>query len=157
MSLVKSEILPSEVLNALKAANGNRSKAANELGISRSNLVSIEDNFPEISIALGDYMEGILDLAEEKLKAKINTGHWPAIKFALETLGKFRGYSADSGKVIFNPSTGEKRLEIDLSNPEIRKRFLAITDSIANSARDDGELSNPGRMGDGKTFEIDEP
>jgi hypothetical protein len=84
-----------EVCAAIFAAKGNLSKAARNLGISRSALAIDyvkSEKHPEIKVALQEAREYRIDLMEDKLDQAVDNGEGWAICFGLKCLGKDRGY-----------------------------------------------------------------
>jgi hypothetical protein len=96
---------------ALKASGGNISKACDLCQCSRQTyynwLENEESNFADIIAELQfETVERRIDLAEEKLDARLNLGSGPDIRFVLKTLGAKRGYGAKApGSRAWNGQT----------------------------------------------------
>ena len=65
---------------------------ATRLGVTRSAITHYLERYPALKKNVTEAEEAILDLAENKLQTKIDSGDMKAIKFFLETKGKRRGY-----------------------------------------------------------------
>ena len=149
-------LTPSVVVQVLIRTQGNRSEAARQLNVSRTTLVRYEENYPEITEAILSEREALVDLAENKLRDKLEKAHWPAIQFTLSTIGRRRGYGPVGTAHLDLP--GDKgTIDVDLSDPEVRKLALAFTDALASAASDDGLAPDPGEMGDGTALALAEP
>jgi hypothetical protein len=108
---------------ALKASGGNISKACDLCQCSRQTyynwLENEESNFADIIAELQfETVERRIDLAEEKLDARLNLGSGPDIRFVLKTLGAKRGYGAKS-TVTVEPGAGFKGMEWPDETPDL--------------------------------------
>tara|TARA_R110002167_G_scaffold361895_2_gene580600 strand:+ start:61 stop:378 length:318 start_codon:yes stop_codon:yes gene_type:complete len=69
--------------------------------------------------------ERLVDLAEEKLREKVNGGNLRAVMFTLKTVGKNRGYYERRDTVDdTTPEMGEVKMKMDLtklSGPQLRQ------------------------------------
>jgi hypothetical protein len=81
-----------EIAEAITAANGLISVAAQSLGCSRTTIYSAIKRWKYVQEALEDSRERTLDFAEGKLFQQIKKNNMTAIIFFLKTQGKSRGY-----------------------------------------------------------------
>lgn len=77
---------------AIKTYRGIKSDIARHLSCSRQTVDNYLVRWPELEAELLEERDKIVDLAESKLISAIEDGEVKAIIFALETLGKRRGY-----------------------------------------------------------------
>lgn len=86
-----------QLITAIKATNGNITAAAKSLGCSTAAVYLRRKNDDDIATAIDDSRaqldHDILDTAESKLLSAIEAGEPWAIKFALSTKGRERGYT----------------------------------------------------------------
>ncbi len=82
-----------EMIDALKAAKGIQTVAANRLGCARMTVSRYIKEFPTVAAALEEANESVIDFAESKLLKNIDEGDTTSIIFFLKTRGKNRGYS----------------------------------------------------------------
>ena len=82
-----------ELMEACRLSGGLISEVAARLGVHPSTVRRHLNMYPEAAAALETARKEIIDLAEAKLVKKIKEEFWPAIKFALKTLGRDRGYT----------------------------------------------------------------
>lgn len=82
-----------QIYNALKEFDGNLSKVARELGITRKRLVERIDASPALSSLRGDLREDIVDNAEDNIFGDVRRGDSAASRFVVSTIGKGRGWS----------------------------------------------------------------
>ena len=78
----------------LRDAFGNLSAAAKALNVSRAYLEKRIEASEYLQDVLKNAREQLVDLAEASLLSMITGGHYGATRFALETLGKRRGYTS---------------------------------------------------------------
>ncbi len=81
-----------EIIQAVQAAHGILSVAAELLHCSRTTMHKYVNRFPTVREAYLEANEIHLDLAEQKLHEKITEGNLAAVFFLLKTRGKDRGY-----------------------------------------------------------------
>ena len=85
------------LIEAIIASGGAIAVAAESAGCSVSTIYSRRKSDPDIAEAIDDarfnYDCETGDMAESKLRQLIEEGYWPAIKFALSTKFKSRGYT----------------------------------------------------------------
>jgi len=81
-----------QVEAALRAANGNQSKAAEMLGTNRSTINGYIKRYEYLRDVIAETKESNLDIAEDKLLERVKEGNIAAIIFFLKTQGKSRGY-----------------------------------------------------------------
>jgi hypothetical protein len=74
------------------ACRFNQTKACGNLGISRETVRKWRLEDPEFEQQMNEATESLLDLAEDRLRDKVDEGNMEAIKFTLSRLGKCRGY-----------------------------------------------------------------
>ncbi len=94
-------VTDAQIYEALIATEGNKSKAARDLGMSRKRLVERAERIPALVALMEDLREDILDTAEDNVFADVRKNDPTANRFVLSTLGKTRGWSqgvAGSGK-----------------------------------------------------------
>ena len=88
---------PEQIIEAVIKTDGSLSEAAALLGCDCRTLYNYRSEFEEVAQAIDDARENhdceTGDLAESKLRTLIEEGNWPAIKFALSTKFKSRGYT----------------------------------------------------------------
>lgn len=81
-----------QIAAALKAANGNVSEAARQLGSCRDTIYQHMQADPALMTILTDAREALVDSAESALSKLISEGNVAAVIFALKTQGKKRGW-----------------------------------------------------------------
>jgi len=81
-----------EISKALKANDGLISLAAKELGCSNQTIYRRAKKYKYIQQIIDDSRDGLIDLAEHKLRAAIKKGEPWSIGLTLKTIGKRRGY-----------------------------------------------------------------
>jgi len=108
--------------SAINEANGVISEAARLLGCTPKTIYNYRDEFEEVAQAIEDARDNYDcdtgDLAESKLRALIEEGNWPAIKFALSTKFKSRGYTEKTeiehtGVQTINVNFGPKPTKVE--------------------------------------------
>jgi hypothetical protein len=96
-----AKVSDADIYEQLAASDGNQSKAARELGVSRRYLHGRIEKSATLVALLQDMQEEILDTAENNVFADVRKNDPTANRFVLSTLGKSRGWSqgvAGSGK-----------------------------------------------------------
>lgn len=81
-----------QVIDAINSTHGMVYLAAKALGCSHNTVYKYAKRHPTIQQAIDANRGRMLDTAESKLEAAIETGESWAVQFALRTLGKNRGY-----------------------------------------------------------------
>ena len=113
---------PEQIIEAVIKADGSLSEAATLLGCDCRTLYNYRREFDEVAQAIDDarfnYDNETGDLAESKLRILIEEGNWPAIKFALSTKFKSRGYTEKTeiehtGVQKINVNFGPKPLKVE--------------------------------------------
>ena len=84
---------PQQVITAILSARGIKAVAAQRLGCSRPTLDNYIDRYPTVRAAYEEARDILLDTAESAMLTMIDNNEWPAVRFALITLGKGRGYT----------------------------------------------------------------
>ena len=72
---------------------GNVKKICESAQISRQSFYDRCERHPELKDLLADAREVTIDVAEAKLLKLIEEGHYPSIRFYLETQAKHKGYT----------------------------------------------------------------
>lgn len=81
-----------QMIEAIREAEGNLSRAARIVGCARSTVHRYVNNYTTVEDAYHEANEQIIDIAEDQLIRLVKKGSFPAIKFFLSTKGKSRGY-----------------------------------------------------------------
>ena len=81
-----------EVVEALRAARGIKTHAAQTLGCDRLTVDNYIKRHPTVAKAYQELREAMVDQAERGLIHLLDAEDWQAIKYTLSTLGKDRGY-----------------------------------------------------------------
>lgn len=79
--------------DALRKAGGIPAGAAQILGCARSTVTRRIKGSERLQKLIEELEDDLGDLCESKAVAKVRSGHWPAIRFMLETKFKKRGYT----------------------------------------------------------------
>lgn len=125
-----SDYSTAEIEHFLVEECGNVSATAKRMNVKRSNLADKINRTPELKIARGDIIQSILDKAESNVFTDIAAGDVDTSKYALNTLGKDRGYTTKS--------------EVDanvISGDEAAQRLLAARNRARGAA--EGEVAVP--------------
>ena len=95
------------LVEAYKSRFGNVAKACREARVDRSSYYRWLESVPAFrdAIAAVDVVGEIVDLAEEKLVEKLQSGSLPAIFFVLETKGASRGWTKTTNVAVAGPPT----------------------------------------------------
>ena len=114
---IDARSIPVELLaDKLMETNGNIARTADFFNIRYTDLARLCDRKPTLRNTLVGERERLVDLAEEKLREKVNGGNLRAVMFTLKTVGKNRGYyerrdtTEDS-----SPEMGEVKMKMDLT------------------------------------------
>lgn len=87
---------PETVAEALRRAAGIQAVAARMLGCHRETVAEYIKRHPEVREVYHQQRETLIDLAEQKLVARLQEGDWPAIRFVLEFIGRHRYGAGDA-------------------------------------------------------------
>lgn len=90
--MAKERYTTEEVIAAIREAKGIKMTAARALGCTWWTVNNYCKRHPTVQRAYQETREELVDLAESKLRNKVDRGAWPAIKWVLATLGKDRGW-----------------------------------------------------------------
>ena len=114
---IDARSIPVELLaDKLMETNVNIARTADFFNIRYTDLARLCDRKPTLRNTLVGERERLVDLAEEKLREKVNGGNLRAVMFTLKTVGKNRGYyerrdtTEDS-----SPEMGEVKMKMDLT------------------------------------------
>lgn len=129
-----------EIAMALQASNGFLSDAAERLGMSAgqiSNRIKSSDYLQDV---LHFVREKIIDTATSQLVTLIQAGHFPAIKFLLERLGKERGFGnveekhvKHSGGIVLLPAKVDSSEEWERqTRAKIEHRRKLLEDQVVD-------------------------
>lgn len=77
---------------AIRRARGLLSYAADALGVTRWALYKFVEQHPELYEVIEEARERTLDLAENNILSKVDSGDYNASQFVLSRLGRNRGY-----------------------------------------------------------------
>ena len=91
--MAKQRYTTTQLIEAIRGTYGIKTAVAQALGCTRQTVDNYIGRYPTVESAYEEEREKLLDLAESKFAEQIAAGEWPAIRFALATLGKQRGYS----------------------------------------------------------------
>jgi hypothetical protein len=86
------EIDPDDLLKALEMLDGNISAAAKHLGFTPQGVRQVIRREPELTAALAEIRDNLIDEAEGSLLAAVRSGEGWAVCFALRNWGRHRGY-----------------------------------------------------------------
>lgn len=103
-----------QAYDALRACNGNFTKAAEMCGVRRKTFADRVAGNPVLLELVEELRDGVLDQAEENFANGVMNGDLGASKMMLETIGKGRGYV--------------KRQE--LSDPDGRSMMAGVVDEV---------------------------
>lgn len=127
-----------EIIAALYKHGGIVAKAAIELDYRKSTLKEYVRKSDVLRKFRDDFQDDMLDEAEYGLLQKVKAGHFHAIKYALSTIGRKRGYServeltGAKGKDLFpelTPVQKELLKERGVSASEVMNDFFAELNS----------------------------
>lgn len=82
----------SQMIDAIRKAEGNLSDAARYLGCHRCTVHRYVNKYPTVKQAYEDENEMFVDEAQGMLRRHVRKGSLPAIMFLLKTKGKHLGY-----------------------------------------------------------------
>jgi hypothetical protein len=86
-------ITKSQLLKEIRANGGNLSEIAHRYGLTYNAIHKRIKSDPQLTEALAETREGLVDLAQAQLVRAVRDGAAWAVKFTLETWGKHRGFS----------------------------------------------------------------
>ena len=114
---IDARSIPVELLSdKLIETNGNIARTADFFNIRYTGLARLCDRKPTLRNTLVGERERLVDLAEEKLREKVNGGNLRAVMFTLKTVGKNRGYYERRDTVDdTTPEMGEVKMKMDLT------------------------------------------
>ena len=90
--MAKERYTPEEMAEALRQARGIQVVAARALRCERSTVRRYITRHRVVREAYEEARDIFVDEAEVQLMDAVDDGEWPAVRFALVTLGKERGY-----------------------------------------------------------------
>ena len=131
---VGSPATQKQILESLERNGGIVALAARELGYATSSLRDKIGKDPILKLYRKEHIEVLLDEAEKGLLEKVREGDMQAIKFALTTVGRSRGYSErleltgkDGGALFANLSIYERKMmeEAGMSAGDVFAAFMA--------------------------------
>ena len=122
----KQRYTAAQVISAIKGSFGIKTAVAAALECNRQTVDNYIERYPTIKQAYEDEREALVDLAEGKFTQAIAQGEWPAIRFALATLGRKRGFTE---KVEV-----EGQVDITSGGKPIGPDFSAMTDDELREA-----------------------
>ena len=137
---VDAKSIPVELLtDKLIETNGNIARTADYFNIRYTDLARLCDRKPTLRNALVGEREKLVDLAEEKLREKVNGGNLRAVMFTLKTVGKNRGYyerrdTTDDS----SPEMGEVKMKMDLT--KVSGNQLRQLQDIMSTVKDEPEI-----------------
>jgi hypothetical protein len=88
----KAQFTAKQVIDALKMTRGMVYLAAESLGCSATTVYNYAEKYPKIKDAIKQQRARTIDLAELQLVNAVQHGEMWAVRFALETIGRERGY-----------------------------------------------------------------
>ena len=114
---IDAKSIPVELLvDKLTETNGNIARTADHFNIRYTDLARLCDRKPTLRNTLVGERERLIDLAEEKLREKVNGGNLRAVMFTLKTVGKNRGYYERRDTTDdTSPEMGEVKMKMDLT------------------------------------------
>ena len=112
----KQKYTAAQVIAAIKGTLGIKTAVAANLKCTRQTIDNYISRYVTVAEAYQEERERLVDLAEGKFAKAIQDGNWAAIRFALVTLGKDRGFTekVDIDATVDITSAG-KRIGPDFS------------------------------------------
>lgn len=136
---------------AILKCGGVVTTAAESLGYSRAALVKRIAVSPELQAIVHEARESMIDLAESGLFAALRTGAQWAIMYALNNLGRRRGYNPPQASFNLNANLPvRKDVALDLSNlnrrelEDLRTLYAKMPQQEANGKPADIAGRRPG-------------
>ena len=129
---IKKNIPEQRAVHEIWRHRGKVALAAQALGISYVTLYEMAKKYESVRMAIDDsrknWDELLIDTAEMKLfKSILDDKSW-AIKYALDTKGKHRGYTKEIGVTGGNRGPLEIALSWEITEQELEDRELAAAD-----------------------------
>lgn len=104
-----------ELINEIWKAHGKVYFVARRFGVSAKTIYNYINRYATVAQAVEDarasFDEMLVDTAEVRLMNKVKDGEWQAVRFALETKGRQRGY--DNSLSVTGPEGGPQRIVIE--------------------------------------------
>jgi hypothetical protein len=94
------------IVEAIRKARGNISRAADKIGMSRQHLHSRINAETELKDIVEECRERFLDETEDVFQAKVLSGDTVSMLFALKTIGRKRGYDQDRDVIAESATRG---------------------------------------------------
>lgn len=112
----KQRYTTAQVIHAIRGSLGIKTAIAASLKCTRQTVDNYIKRYATVAQAYEEERERLVDLAEAKFAEAIKEGNWAAIRFALSTLGKDRGFSekVDIASTV-DITSGGKRIGPDFS------------------------------------------
>ena len=107
-----------EVIKAIRGTFGIKTAAAKALQCSRNTIDNYIERHPTVASAYQEERARLVDMAESKFAEEISKGEWPAIRFALATLGRDRGFVESKELIVDSQSELNIILTWDDDNAE---------------------------------------
>lgn len=85
---------------ALQKTRGNKTAAAEMLGVSWTAVQSYCRKYPGLAIAVRDAVEGLVDKAEDNIRQAVERGDLKVSRFVLQTIGRRRGWVFRQEQVV---------------------------------------------------------
>ena len=120
------EFTKTDIVEALFSVEGNLSAAAKILGVRRNKLASFINNNRELRAIHMDFMEAMIDAAQDVVFTAVKDGDYDAAAFVLTTLGKDRGYSSKQEFLV------KKEVHVkDMDLEELSSRKHELLETLA--------------------------
>lgn len=123
----KRKFTQEQILAAIKASNGNKSKAAEQIGCSRPTIDNYLSKYPELQKSYEEITESKIDNVEDTLYEMAIDGKLPAVMFFLKTVGKRRGYTEGKPQTSFELTDKAKAILTDLRESKISALEAALS------------------------------
>ena len=155
---IDARSIPVELLSdKLIETNGNIARTADFFNLRYTDLARLCDRKPTLRNALVGERERLVDLAEEKLREKVNGGNLRAVMFTLKTVGKNRGYYERRDTVDdTTPEMGEVKMKMDLTKLS-GNQLRQLQDIMTTVKKDDTMIDVSPKSQDEKTDESVDP
>ena len=118
-----------QMINRIWQAKGKVSAAAQALGCNPKTIFDYARKYATVREAIEQarlaWDEGLIDMAEVKLYEAVTEGKPWAVRYALETKGRGRGYVTRSETAIMGPDGGPVRQEHEV---EVRVDLSELSD-----------------------------
>jgi predicted transcriptional regulator len=136
-----TKIKKEKFIRACIGSGGIQSVVAQNLGVDRSTVTYYLERNPEMREHLLTAEDAIIDLAENKLQNKINSGDMKALKFFLETKGKKRGYV----RRVEQEHSGIEPVQFTVITQAIQEDTDATSSTDTNPETKSGDEVSPGQ------------